>query len=72
MAHISEKLRKEVEELRMIHETSTIGEYVTISLGCATVLPKQDDDPTSVIHSADKALYMSKQSGRNRITIAEA
>ena len=31
-SYIAEKLRKEVENLKIIHETSDIGEYITISL----------------------------------------
>ena len=37
VAHISEELRKGVENLKIVHETSSVAEYITISLGCATI-----------------------------------
>ncbi|MFW5451870.1 MAG: diguanylate cyclase [Methylophagaceae bacterium] len=40
---------------------------VTVSVGVSML--KQDDSPTSVIDRTDKALYQSKESGRNQVTI---
>ncbi len=42
---------------------------VTISLGVA--MCQFGYDETSLLHAADTALYESKRSGRNRLTIAD-
>ncbi len=43
--------------------------HVTVSAGVATL--HQDDTPLTVMERADKALYVSKNAGRNRTTNAE-
>ena len=42
---------------------------LTVSIGLATVHP--DDDAKILLHRADEALYQSKSSGRNRVTVAD-
>ena len=54
---IAEDVREMVEGLQMIHERSSVSDYVTISLGCAMVVPREGSDPAMLINSADGALY---------------
>ncbi len=64
---IAEKLRREVEELQIVHGVSPISPYVTISLGVNTVIPSDHNSIESLIEGADKALYIAKQNNRNQV-----
>lgn len=68
-ADIAERLWKSVLQLQIPHKASSVSEYVTISLGCTTGVPKQKDEPAWLIKIADNALYESKKYHRNRVTI---
>jgi diguanylate cyclase (GGDEF)-like protein len=64
---IAEKLRKDVEALKIAHFMSEVGEHVTISSGIATLTPSQEHNPSMLIKCADDALYQAKATGRNRV-----
>jgi diguanylate cyclase (GGDEF)-like protein/PAS domain S-box-containing protein len=64
---IAEKIRMEVEALKILHVKSRINNYVTVSIGVATVLPEQNRPYVELIKSADEALYKAKEKGRNRV-----
>lgn len=65
-ASIAEKLRRVVEKWRFPGVPRT----VTISTGVAA-LPTHGSSRDAIIHAADKGLYAAKQSGRNRVCLAE-
>lgn len=44
---------------------------LTVSIGIATFRAGKDDNSAVVIERADKALYVAKQKGRNRVEIAD-
>ena len=62
-AFLAEKLRKAIETTTLIKQ-----QQVTCSFGVTEMVP--GEDPKSFIARADKALYSSKESGRNRVTVA--
>ncbi len=65
---IAERIRKEVENTVITHDGRKIN--VTISIGIAGY--KFDwESETNLVKRADKALYESKQNGRNQVTISE-
>lgn len=66
---IAETIRKNVAELKIIHEHSSAAPYVTLSLGIETIIPKADYSVSELIENADKALYKAKQKGRNQYAI---
>ncbi len=69
---IAEKARAAVADLKIPHGNSTVLDYVTLSLGVATVKPICDKAiPQDLIHAADKALYLAKENGRNRSQTSE-
>ena len=64
---VSERLRKAVEGNKFIYEGKTIP--VTISLGLAALPDPGIADANDFIRAADAALYVSKKTGRNRVTL---
>jgi len=49
------------------HPASEAGPFVTMSIGCATMVPLFGSSPSEILHRADQALYQAKTDGRNRI-----
>lgn len=68
---VAEKLRKNVEQLQLPHEKSSVSNYVTISVGVSLVIPNDNINSMMLLQKADEALYISKNEGRNRVTIEE-
>jgi len=65
-----ERLRHDVELLRLAHAGSAIG-VLTISIGFAHAEARSDLDVDDWIARADAALYRAKAEGRNRIVEQE-
>ena len=65
---VAQRAAEAVAELRLAHHKSDVSDYVTISQGAACIAPVEDLTPIDLINLADKALYMSKEQGRNRYT----
>lgn len=60
------RIRKALEDLHIPHAPS-VSEWVTMSIGGATVLPKEGDTYEACLKMADNMLYEAKNSGRNRV-----
>jgi len=67
----AERFRRSVEELAIPHSGSATGPCVTVSVGCATLVPSRDLAVTNLIEAADAALYEAKRAGRNRVVSKE-
>lgn len=66
---IAEKIRISIEALEIPHISSVVCNHVTCSLGVATVIPSYFSTPEEIIRMADNALYTSKNSGRNCVSL---
>jgi diguanylate cyclase (GGDEF)-like protein len=53
------------------HERSEVNSIVSISLGITSVIPCSQLSPKMLISTADEALYVAKQQGRDRYAIGE-
>lgn len=66
-ALVGEKVRGNIEDMKVKHEMSEVSEYVTVSVGVAAVRPELHIVPASLMAKADSALYHAKRQGRNRV-----
>ncbi len=68
-AFIGESLLQNVKNLKLETEASEVSNYVTISIGCATAVPTDQQKPEELIKLADEALYSAKEAGKNRVKV---
>ncbi len=67
---LAERIRQYIEELEIDIDTQIL--KVTISLGITSYSPsKEKKDKSEIIEAADKALYNSKKTGRNKLSITQ-
>ena len=66
---IGERIRNSIENLDILYEGQHLN--LTISVGVAEYNPKTDSTAKHLVDRADKALYISKQTGRNKVSVAE-
>ncbi|WP_315790100.1 PleD family two-component system response regulator [Fischerella sp. JS2] len=69
--HVAAAMQAGVRELEIVHSGSTVSQFVTLSLGIATIVPNFETSPLALIEAADQALYQAKAEGRNRIIIKQ-
>jgi diguanylate cyclase (GGDEF)-like protein len=65
--YLATAMQAGVMNLQIPHIGSCISEYVTMSMGIATIIPTWELSPSDLILAADQALYQAKNEGRNRI-----
>lgn len=61
-----------VRSLAIPHAFSKAIDIVTLSIGGVSLIPNEETTPKRMIEAADSQLYVSKESGRNRLTMAPA
>nr|WP_024653858.1 diguanylate cyclase [Borrelia persica] len=65
MIDIVSILIEDIRNLAIVHDYSSVSNFVTVSIGLAEQIP-QDSNFTSIIKLADDKLYEAKISGRNQ------
>ncbi|HEY9593340.1 MAG TPA: GGDEF domain-containing protein [Spirochaetia bacterium] len=66
---VAERLRRNVETFDFPSSDGGTPLHVTISLGVTEFDPESAYAPSEIIREADRALYQSKEQGRNRVTV---
>ncbi|MEE2960542.1 MAG: diguanylate cyclase [Myxococcota bacterium] len=64
---LATQINSDIFHLGIPHSNSRVAPYVTASVGCATIIPTNTDQPEELIERADQALYTAKTNGRNQI-----
>ena len=67
---VAERLRKRVETFNFSSLDGGVPLHVTISLGVTEFDAESAYAPSEIIREADRALYQSKENGRNRVTVS--
>jgi diguanylate cyclase (GGDEF)-like protein len=62
---IAAELQTAIANLAIPHE-NYVNNYVTLSIGVASLIPKLEQSLETLIKYADQALYAAKKQGRNR------
>lgn len=63
---VATRLCEAVRCRKLIHSANPLG-YLTVSVGCATLIPTPGKHASGLIQMADDAMYTAKRNGRNRI-----
>ncbi|MDB4951769.1 MAG: Diguanylate cyclase protein [Gemmatimonadetes bacterium] len=68
-ARIAERLREAIQALAIAHGASTVAPVATASMGVATGFPGDGSTESQLVQEADRALYLAKHLGRNRVAV---
>ncbi|MGD2117978.1 MAG: GGDEF domain-containing protein, partial [Chromatiales bacterium] len=65
---VAEQFRSMLEEANIEHQPSSLGCCITLSAGCASVLPSEDENAAAeLLQQAEDLLQQAKQGGRNQV-----
>lgn len=64
---LAEKIQARIRQLANAHPGSEVSEWVSLSIGVASLQPRVDREPSELIALVDQQLYQAKHNGRNQI-----
>ena len=65
---VAERMLKNIRERNIPHEKNDVAPYVTVSIGSVTDTVEHHHTGSDYLKKADEALYMSKETGRDKYT----
>lgn len=66
---VAEHIQVKIAALQLPHAGSQVSQYITVSLGVASMVPASESGAEILIAAADLALYQAKDMGRDRIQV---
>lgn len=69
--YLAETIREAVAQLEIPNDGAAAGAHITMSFGVASVIPRREIPELELVCAADKALYMAKEGGRNRVNVQD-
>ena len=71
LVRLCNRLLKSVSDLKIEHRSSSINDFVSISIGAKIIKSNSAFSETKIFKLADNALYEAKELGRNKAVIKE-
>jgi diguanylate cyclase (GGDEF)-like protein len=62
---VATEIQSHIQALQLRHPNSQVSEFITLSLGLATIIPHNQSSSTILVAAADQALYQAKAQGKN-------
>ena len=62
---VARDIQNKINALKKPHPHSQVSQFITLSLGVATITPHSQLSPATLIAAADQGLYQAKAQGRN-------
>jgi diguanylate cyclase (GGDEF)-like protein/PAS domain S-box-containing protein len=66
---VAQAIQAEIKALHLPHPKSRVNDYLTVSMGIASVVPTPSQAVEDLVAAADSALYQAKRRGRDRYWI---
>jgi len=63
---VADRICEALRQRKLPHRTNPVG-YMTVSVGCATMIPGLGQHSSTLIQRADDAMYAAKRKGRNQV-----